>query len=206
MLRIRTLFLDVHPKPKYHGIKHFQPNRTSRECSTCLANREQFITLSQLHPLQMAHAVWITMLLVLLLWTQFELSLKHLNHKSILLPLKLKLKKYFKGNFVQNGKSQGSRVTFHFVSRTRGLLNKTKRKRPLLFNIFFLLNSYIRKKIFIGTNYNGRQTMFNHVLYRSPGLAIVLMNNFSIGGKLSQTPSLKAKVFMAGRIVKHYTK
>lgn len=48
--------------------------------------------------------------------------------------------------------------------------------------------------------------MFNHVLYRSPGLAIVLMNNFSISGKLSQTPSLKAKVFMARRIVNIMTK
>lgn len=114
---------------------------------------------------------------------------------------------YFKGNFVQNGKSQGSGVTFQFVSRTKGLLNnKKKRKQPLLFNNFFLLTSYNSKKIFIGTNYNGRQTMFNHVLYRSPGLAIVPKNNFSISGKLSQTPALKAKLFMARRTVKHYNK
>lgn len=44
------------------------------------------------------------------------------------------------------------------------------------------------------------------VLYRSPGLAIVLKNNFSISAKLSQTPSLRAKVFMARRAVKHYNK
>lgn len=36
----------------------------------------------------------------------FELSVKHWNHKSILLPLKEK-KNYFKGNSVQNGKGQG---------------------------------------------------------------------------------------------------
>lgn len=48
--------------------------------------------------------------------------------------------------------------------------------------------------------------MFNHVLYRSPELATVLKNNFSISGKLSQTPSFKAKMFMARRIVKHYNK
>lgn len=106
MLKNTTLLLDVCPNSKYHDIKHFQPNITSRECSTCLAHREKFITLLQLHPLQMAHAVWITVLLVLLLWTWFELSAKHWNHKSILLPFKEK-KKYFKGNFVQNGKGQG---------------------------------------------------------------------------------------------------
>jgi len=106
MLRNSTLLLDVHPNSKYHDIKHFQTNIMSRECSTCLAHREEVITLLQLHPLQMAHAVWITVLLVLLLWTWFGLSAKHWNHKSILLPVTEK-KKYFQGNFEKTGKGLG---------------------------------------------------------------------------------------------------
>lgn len=48
--------------------------------------------------------------------------------------------------------------------------------------------------------------MFKHVLYRSPGLAVALKNNFSISGKLSQTTTLKAILFMARRSLKHYNK
>lgn len=66
---------------------------------------------------------------------------------------------------------------------------KKKKKRGGLWNkvTFFLLNSYIRKKISIGTVKDRRQTVFSHILYRSPGMAIVLKKSFTTtSGRLRQ--------------------
>lgn len=190
MLRNSTLLLDVRPNSEYHNIKHFQPNIIFRECSTCLAHREEVITLLQLHPLQMAHAVWITALLVLLLWTWFELSVKHWDHKSILLLLRGK-ENISKRILCKMARISEARGTFYFASSKWWVLNlkKKKKKRGGLWNkvTFFLLNSYIRKKISIGTVKDRRQTVFSHILYRSPGMAIVLKKSFTTtSGRLRQ--------------------
>lgn len=126
MPRNSTLLLIVHPNTKYQDIK---PNITYRECSTCLAHREEVITLCNyiLYRWHMLYRLECCLFCCCGLGLNCLWNTKTINQFFSVSNKRRNISKWILDKIVGVG---GDRVTFHCVSRRGNFMNVTKWKPP----------------------------------------------------------------------------